>query len=85
MAPMATTSTTTPELLEARAQALRVAMASQAELLVLEASALDGRARRTRAMRSAYLAGVSLPEIARALGLSTEAVSKALGRPRRAR
>lgn len=74
--------TTTPEALEVRAEKLRRAIAANTAHMAKKAEAVTSSTERTEALTEAYAAGVTITELAEALGLSPEAVSKALGRPK---
>lgn len=73
----------TPELLEERAQLLRRAIDAQHAHTTAKAAASDASAARVQALGAAHRSGVTITELAAALGVSMESISKALGRPNR--
>jgi hypothetical protein len=74
-------SPATPELMEERAHALREAQEAQARHASARSDAAEASASRRTALLAAYEAGVTMPELSEALGMSPEAISKAIGRP----
>jgi DNA-directed RNA polymerase specialized sigma24 family protein len=65
-----------------QAEVLRRAKVAHEEHMSMKASAAKVSHARTAALLEAYRAGVNISELAHALGVSTESISKALGRPR---
>ncbi len=71
----------TPEELEVRAAAMRDAQAAQTALDAANANQRVAQAARNEAARIAYERGANITELGVVLGMSAEAVSKAIGRP----